>query len=37
VSTVGGGRHGMGNWKKDPAIAHWKSEMIAWLKNTLKK
>jgi len=37
VITVGGGRHGMGNWEKDPAMAHWKSEMIEWLKNTLKK
>ena len=35
VITVAGGRHGMGNWEKSPEMAHWKTEMIKWLKNTL--
>ena len=33
--TVEGGGHGMGGWR-DPAMQHWKPEMIAWLKKTLK-
>lgn len=37
VITVAGGRHGMGTWEKDPAMAHWKSEMVEWLKNALKQ
>ena len=37
VITVAGGRHGMGSWEKNPGMAHWKSEMIEWLKNTFKK
>ncbi|MBV8451504.1 MAG: alpha/beta hydrolase [Deltaproteobacteria bacterium] len=32
--TIEGGGHGMGRWK-DPSMQHWKSEMIAWLKQTL--
>ena len=34
VITVEGGRHGMGNWK-DASMAHWKPEMIEWLRKTL--
>ena len=33
--TIEGGGHGMGGWR-DPAMQHWKPEMIAWLKKTLK-
>jgi alpha-L-fucosidase 2 len=33
--TIEGGGHGMSNWK-EPAMQHWKPEMIAWLKQTLK-
>ncbi len=34
VITVDGGGHGMGRWR-DPAMQHWKPEMIEWLKKTL--
>jgi len=34
---VEGGRHGMLSWEKNPAMAGWKSEMVAWLKQTLGK
>lgn len=37
VVTVEGGRHGMMSWEKDPAMAHWKPDMAAWLKKTLAK
>ena len=37
VITVEGGRHGMGNWEADPAMAHWRSDMIQWLKKVLGK
>ncbi len=37
VITVEGGRHGMLSWEKNPAMAHWKQEMVAWLKQTLGK
>jgi alpha-L-fucosidase 2 len=33
--TVDGGGHGMSSWKA-PEMQHWKPEMIAWLKKTLK-
>jgi alpha-L-fucosidase 2 len=33
--TVEGGGHGMSSWKA-PEMQHWKPEMIAWLKTTLK-
>jgi acetyl esterase len=33
--TIEGGGHGMGGWRA-PEMQHWKPEMIAWLKNTLK-
>jgi acetyl esterase/lipase len=33
--TIEGGGHGMGSWKT-PEMQHWKPEMIAWLKKTLK-
>jgi len=33
--TVEGGGHGMSTWKV-PEMQHWKGEMIAWLKKTLK-
>jgi acetyl esterase len=32
---IEGGGHGMSGWKA-PAMQHWKPEMIAWLKKTLK-
>ena len=32
--TIEGGAHGMSRWR-DPAMQHWKPEMIAWLKKTL--
>lgn len=35
--TVEGGRHGMLSWEKNPAMAHWKPEMMRWLKQTLGK
>jgi len=31
VVTVEGGRHGMGGWR-DASMAHWKTDMVAWLK-----
>lgn len=34
--TVEGGRHGMMNWEKSPAMLYWKRELIDWLKATLK-
>ena len=36
VITVENGHHGMGSWEKHPEMAHWKPEMIAWLKKTLR-
>lgn len=33
--TIEGGGHGMSTWKA-PDMQHWKPEMIAWLKKTLK-
>jgi acetyl esterase len=33
--VVEGGGHGMGGWRA-PEMQHWKPEMIAWLKKTLK-
>ena len=33
--TIDGGGHGMAGWKA-PEMQHWKMEMIAWLKKTLK-
>ena len=33
--TVEGGGHGMSGWRA-PEMQHWKPEMIAWLKKTLK-
>jgi len=33
--TIEGGGHGMAGWKA-PEMQHWKPEMIAWLKKTLK-
>jgi acetyl esterase len=33
--TVEGGGHGMGGWKA-PEMQHWKGEMVAWLKKTMK-
>jgi acetyl esterase len=33
--TVEGGGHGMGGWKA-AEMQHWKPEMVAWLKKTLK-
>ncbi len=33
--AIQGGGHGMGGWRA-PEMQHWKPEMIAWLKQTLK-
>jgi acetyl esterase len=33
--TIEGGGHGMGGWRA-PDMQHWKAEMIAWLKKTLR-
>ena len=33
--TIEGGGHGMSGWRA-PEMQHWKPEMIAWLKTTLK-
>ena len=33
--TIQDGGHGMNGWR-DPSMQHWKPEMIAWLKKTLK-
>jgi acetyl esterase/lipase len=35
--TVEGGRHGMLSWETHPAMAHWKQEMVAWLKQALSE
>ena len=35
--TVEGGRHGMLSWESHPAMAHWKQEMVTWLKRTLSE
>jgi acetyl esterase len=36
IVTVDGGGHGMSNWR-EPAMQHWKPDMIAWLEKTLAK
>jgi acetyl esterase len=33
--TIASGGHGMGGWRA-PQMQHWKPEMVAWLKQTLK-
>jgi acetyl esterase len=33
--TIEGGGHGMSGWRA-PEMQHWKPEMVAWLKSTLK-
>lgn len=33
--TIEGGGHGMSGWRA-PEMQHWKPEMVAWLKHTLK-
>ncbi|SPE36227.1 Alpha/beta hydrolase fold-3 domain protein (fragment) [Candidatus Sulfopaludibacter sp. SbA6] len=33
--TIEGGGHGMSGWRQ-PEMQHWKAEMIAWLRKTLK-
>jgi len=33
--TIEGGGHGMSGWR-DPAMQHWKPEMIAWLQKALQ-
>lgn len=35
IVTIEGGGHGMSSWK-DPSMQHWKPEMVAWLKKTLR-
>jgi acetyl esterase len=35
VITVDGGHHGMGSWSGDPAMQHWKPDMLQWLAKTL--
>jgi len=37
VVTVEGGHHGMMSWEKDASMAHWKTDIVAWLKKTLAK
>ena len=34
--SIEGGGHGMGGWDKAEAMQHWKPELVAWLKKTLK-
>ena len=34
MMAIEGGGHGMTGWR-DPAMQHWKPEMIAWLRKTL--
>ena len=36
IVTIEGGRHGMGSWENDAAKAHWKTDLIAWLRKTLR-
>jgi len=36
IITVEGGRHGMGSWEQDASMAHWKTEMIAWVEKVAK-
>jgi alpha-L-fucosidase 2 len=33
---IEGGGHGMGGWDKSEAMQHWKPELVAWLKKTMK-
>jgi len=33
---IEGGGHGMSSWEKTEAMQHWKPELVAWLKKTLK-
>jgi acetyl esterase len=33
---IAGGKHGMGGWEKSADMQHWKPEMVAWLRKTLK-
>lgn len=35
IITIDGGGHGTGSWKS-PDMQHWKPEMVAWLRKTLK-
>jgi acetyl esterase len=35
VITIEGGGHGMSGWRA-PEMQHWKAEMVAWLKKTLR-
>jgi acetyl esterase len=35
VITIEGGGHGMSGWRA-PEMQHWKTEMVAWLKKTLR-
>ena len=35
--SVEGGKHGMGSWEKNPAMQHWKPELVAWLNTTVGK
>ena len=36
IVTVERGRHGMGSWDADPAMGHWRTDVIGWLKKTLR-
>lgn len=36
IITIEGGGHGMSGWR-DASMQHWKPEMIAWLKKTLRE
>ena len=31
VVTIEGGAHGMGNWDGKPEMAHWRTDLVAWL------
>jgi acetyl esterase len=33
---IEGGGHGMGGWDKAESMQHWKPELVAWLKSTMK-
>jgi alpha-L-fucosidase 2 len=34
--SIAGGKHGMAGWDKSADMQHWKPEMVAWLRKTLK-
>lgn len=34
--SIEGGGHGMSSWEKNEAMQHWKPELVAWLRKTMK-